>query len=59
MGTECCQCGRKYWPGKGACPGRPIHWIGHQVTQATGCGHEPCEKCKQYTDEKEKEYERK
>jgi len=51
--TECCQCGRKYWPGKNECPGRA-----QQLRAAAkACGHKPCESCQHYVDEKEKEYE--
>ncbi len=47
--TVCCQCGRKYWPGKKECPG---------AYDSDGCNHVPCENCQHYVDEKEKEYDR-
>jgi hypothetical protein len=55
--TECCQCGRRYWPGKGKCPGRPHQIQGWKHTEAKSCNHTPCVNCTHYVDEKEEEYE--
>ena len=52
--TECCKCGRKYWPGKNECPGRAQQ----QNEPAKACNHKPCWKCQHYVDDKEESYER-
>ncbi len=51
--TECCQCGRCYWPGKKECPGRAQQML----AAAKACGHTPCANCQHYVDEKEEGYE--